>query len=68
MWIYEYCNFDHSGFLPVGPYETREEAAKAMRDYANRFGAIVQGPKEIDAMDLRRCGRLPNFLPPLVLH
>ncbi len=52
MWVYEYRKFDRSGFLPVGPYNSREEAARAMKDYAERFGAIVQGPKEIDTFDL----------------
>ena len=51
MWIYEYRSFDRSGFLPVGPYESREDAAKAMEDYAYRFGAIVQGPREIERME-----------------
>ncbi len=48
MWIYEYGKFDCSGFLPVGPYHSREEAARAMKEYADRFGAIVQGPREIE--------------------
>ena len=52
MWIYEYRKFDRSGFLPVGPYNSREEAAKAMIDYADRFGAIVRGPKEIDFLEI----------------
>ena len=47
MWIYEYRKFDLPDFLPVGPYDSREEAAEAMRDYAEQFGVIVQGPKEI---------------------
>ena len=48
MWIYEYEKFDGSGFLPFGPYRTREEAADAMKHYAERFGAMVQGPKMIE--------------------
>ena len=51
MWIYEYRKFDRPDFLPVGPFKSREEAAQAMRDYAERFGEIVQGPKEIDRME-----------------
>ncbi len=51
MWIYEYRNFERSGFLPVGPYESREKAAEAMKDYADRFGAIVQGPREIEKLE-----------------
>lgn len=52
MWIYEYRKYDKQGFLPVGPYHSCEEAAKEMMDYAERFGAIVQGPKEIDAPEI----------------
>ncbi len=52
MWIYEYGKFDCSGFRPVGPYHSREEAAKAMKEYADRFGVIVQGPREVSASHL----------------
>ena len=52
MWIYEYKKFDGSGFLPFGPYHSQEEAADAMKHYADRFGEMVQGPKRIDPCDI----------------
>ena len=54
MWIYEYSKFDHSGFLTVGPFDSEEEATRAMKDYAERFGANVHRPKEIDTIELLR--------------
>lgn len=57
MWIYEYKKFDRSGFLPVGPYKSREEATAAMIDYSNRFGAVVRGPREIEPLEIT--SRLP---------
>ncbi len=51
MWIYEYKNFDGSGFLPFGPYHSPEEAADAMQHHAEHFGALVQGPRKIEAGD-----------------
>ena len=52
MWIYEYKKFDGSGFLPFGPYHSQEEAADAMKYYAEHFGELVQGPKKIDPCDI----------------
>jgi len=52
MWIYEYKKFDGSDFLPFGPYRSREEAADAMKDHAERFGEMVQGPKKIEKSDI----------------
>ena len=52
MWIYEYKRFDGSGFLPFGPYHSQEEAADAMNHYAERFGAMVQGPKKVEQPDI----------------
>ncbi len=51
MWIYEYSKFDRSGFLPVGPYKSREEAEHAMKDYQHRFGAVVRGPIQTDRFE-----------------
>jgi predicted NUDIX family NTP pyrophosphohydrolase len=52
MWIYEYEKLDGSAFLPPGRYHTQEDAADAMKDYAERFGEMVQGPKEIEPCDI----------------
>ena len=51
MWIYEYSKYDRSGFLPVGPYQSREEAEGAMKDYHHRFGAVVRGPMKIESLE-----------------
>jgi hypothetical protein len=53
MWIYEYCRFDRSGFLPAGPYKSSEEAFKAMKQHADTFGTRVQGPREIDKLEVQ---------------
>ena len=52
MWIYQYKKFDGSGFLPFGPYHTREEAADAMKNHAERFGETVLGPQKIEQDDI----------------
>ncbi|NLT67406.1 MAG: hypothetical protein GXX84_12455 [Acidobacteria bacterium] len=52
MWIYEYSRFDQSGFLPEGPYDTLEEAYRAMRDHADRFGTRVKGPRQVEDIEL----------------
>ncbi len=54
MWIYEYRKYDNKGFLPVGPYHSCEEAIKDMKDHAEQFGAIVQGPKEISTPEISK--------------
>jgi hypothetical protein len=56
MWIYEYRRFDRSEFLPFGPYHSREEAVEAMKDYADRFGAVVQGPRKIERVESLNLG------------
>ena len=62
MWIYEYSNFDRSGFLPIGPFESREEAAREMKDYADRYGAIVRGPIHVDHLEFPPLRLLSDLL------
>jgi hypothetical protein len=53
MWIYEYGKLDESGFLPSAPYGNPEDASRAMKDHEDRFGTKVQGPKQINELEIQ---------------
>jgi len=47
MWIYEYSKFDRSGFLPVGPYKSREEGRQVRKprsQHKAEVREIIIGP------------------------